>query len=48
MQRWGKVIARISMHNDISMDSLEGRRIEIDLPEIKKLCDRVETMILKM
>ena len=40
-----KVIAKIPMHNDIFMDSLAGKRIETHLPEIEKLCDRIEAMI---
>jgi len=38
-----KVVARIPMSNDIFMDSLEGKKINTDLPEIEKICDLIET-----
>lgn len=37
-----KVIARIPMHNDIFMDSLEGKKIATDLPEIDEICKVIE------
>jgi CO dehydrogenase maturation factor len=38
-----KVVARIPMNNDIFMDSLEGRKVSTDLPEIEKVCELIET-----
>ena len=38
-----KVVARIPMSNDIFMDSLEGRKVSTDLPEIEKVCELIET-----
>jgi CO dehydrogenase maturation factor len=37
-----KVAAKIPMSNDIFMDSLEGKQIRANLPEINKICDLVE------
>jgi len=37
-----KVIARIPMSNDIFMDSLNGKKISADLPEIEKICGLIE------
>lgn len=38
-----KVAARIPLSNDIFMDSLEGKKLSTDLPEIQKICDLIET-----
>jgi len=37
-----KVITAIPMSDDIFMNSLEGKKITTDLPEIEKICDVIE------
>lgn len=43
-----KVVARIPLSNEIFMDSLEGRKMTTDLPEIEKACDLIETKKKKL
>jgi CO dehydrogenase nickel-insertion accessory protein CooC1 len=38
----GKIIAKIPNSNEIFMDSLEGRKISTDIPEIGEICQKIE------